>query len=85
LEAMANRNIIIAHDNVFNREVTENTQLYFLTQEQCAESINCIEMMPPDETLKYKEQSYRLIIVKYNWEAILSKYLALLKEISLKQ
>lgn len=84
LEAMANRNVIIAHDNLFNREVTDNTQFYFLTSEQCAQTINRVEMLTPGELISYRELSTKQIIEKYNWGNILSKYLDLLKEISSK-
>ncbi len=85
LEAMASRNMVIAHDNIFNREVTDDTQLYFQTSEQCAKRINEVEHMSSDEISLYREQAYRIITLRYNWEAILSKYLALLREISSKR
>jgi glycosyltransferase involved in cell wall biosynthesis len=82
LEAMGSRNIIIAHDNEFNREVTEGNQLYFSTSEQCKKKINEIELMKSDEIERYKESSNRMIVTKYNWDNILRKYLDLFNEIS---
>lgn len=82
LEAMANRNIIIAHDNVFNREVTDNSQFYFSTPQECAQRISEVEKLDDSDAEKYREQGYRIIVERYNWNAILSKYLNLLKEIS---
>ncbi len=82
LEAMANHNLILAHDNVFNREVTSEKQLYFKTVEQCTEKINQIELMTSDEINIFKESGYELIINKYNWERILKKYLDFFREIN---
>jgi glycosyltransferase involved in cell wall biosynthesis len=84
LEAMANHNIIIAHDNVFNREVTSGQQLYFKNVDQCIRRINEIEMVTIDEKNRLKEESYRMIINKYNWGLILDKYLELFREINIK-
>ena len=82
LEAMANHNIILAHDNIFNREVTSEKQLYFRDTEQCTERINEIEVMADDEINKYKKMSYDLIINKYNWERILKEYIDFFREIN---
>ena len=81
LEAMANHNLILAHDNIFNREVTADKQLYFKNTEQCTERINEIELMTADEINIYKELGYDMIIHKYNWEKILKKYLDFFRDI----
>jgi rhamnosyltransferase len=82
LEAMGSHNIILAHDNEFNREVTLGNQLYFSTSEQCRNRINEIEIMTTKERERFKELSYSMIAAKYNWDNILKKYIDLLKEIS---
>ena len=82
LEAMGSHNIILAHDNEFNREVTLGNQLYFSTSEQCRIRINEIELMAAKECERFKELSYSMVAAKYNWDNILKKYLDLLKEIS---
>ncbi len=84
LEAMASRNLIIAHDNIFNREVTSDRQLYFATPDQLAERIFDIELMVDDEINRLRENSYSLIADRYNWSIILKKYFDLLKEASEK-
>jgi glycosyltransferase involved in cell wall biosynthesis len=82
LEAMGSRNIILAHDNVFNREVTSGDQFYFSSSEQCRKGINEIELLTEEEAERYKVLSYSRISNKYNWNNILKKYLDLFKEIS---
>jgi glycosyltransferase involved in cell wall biosynthesis len=81
LEAMANRNIILAHNNVFNREVTYDNQLYFSTSGECRKKINEIELMTQEEIERYKELSCSRITGKYNWDTILKKYLEFFREI----
>ncbi|MCU0455721.1 MAG: DUF1972 domain-containing protein [Bacteroidales bacterium] len=83
LESMASRNIIIAHDNVFNREVTDDGQFYFSTPEECARRINEVEMLGDSDAERYREKGYRMIVDRYNWNAILTKYLNLLGEVRL--
>ncbi len=83
LEAMGSRNIILTHDNKFNREVTANSQFYFSNANQVKEGINCIEQLGKDEIEKYKESSLKMIIGKYNWDNILKKYMDFFREINL--
>jgi len=84
LEAMGSRNIILAHDNEFNREVTQGNQLYFSNSVQCRKMINEIELMTSEEADSYKEASYRRVTDKYSWDNILKKYLDLFNEISVR-
>jgi glycosyltransferase involved in cell wall biosynthesis len=82
LEAMGSHNIILAHDNEFNREVTAGNQLYFGSSEEFSEIIKKVELMTDEEKEKYKELSYNRISVKYNWDNILKKYLDFLRSVS---
>ncbi|MDR3056952.1 MAG: DUF1972 domain-containing protein [Prevotella sp.] len=75
LEAMGSGNIILAHDNVFNREVTDNTMFYFISDETCAEKINMIENLPENDIKEKKELSIRKVTEYYNWERIADEYL----------
>ena len=81
LEAMGSHNLILAHDNKFNREVTGNSQLYFSSAEQCRKNINEIELMSSGEIQKLKDDGHRLISEKYNWDNVLRKYLDLISAI----
>jgi glycosyltransferase involved in cell wall biosynthesis len=82
LEAMGSRNIIIAHDNEFNREVTAGTQFYFASSAECSKRIKEVELLTDEEKEKYKELSYSRISAKYNWDNILMKYLDFLRTVS---
>lgn len=83
LEAMGSRNIILAHDNQFNREVTKDLQFYFKTAEDLSGRIENIELLDQEEAEKYKEISINRIRNKYNWDNILQKYLNLFDEVKI--
>lgn len=85
LEAMGSGNIILAHDNVFNREVTSASQFYFTDPEQFAERIKTIESLGTDDVNKYKALNISIIQNKYNWNNILTKYLVLLGELKISR
>ena len=85
LEAMGSGNIIRAHDNVFNREVTAGLQFYFTDPLQFAEGIKTIESLEANEASKYKDLNISIIQNKYNWNNILSKYLVLFGELKISR
>ena len=74
LKHLDSGNIVIAHDNVFNREVTDNEMLYFKTPEECAEAILKVETMAEEKRLKYKKTSIERINQFYNWDRISQEY-----------
>jgi glycosyltransferase involved in cell wall biosynthesis len=82
LEAMGNKNLIICHDNQFNREVTADAQSYFSNSEQCAEIIRKTDVMNEHEIEVFRQSSINRIISYYNWDNILNKYLQLFYSIS---
>ena len=77
LEAMASGNAIICHDNRFNREVTDNKQLYFSDSYECSNLIKRIENMEDAEYQNRRKDSVSMITSYYNWENILEKYINL--------
>jgi rhamnosyltransferase len=74
LEALGSGNIIIAHDNVFNREVTDNKMKYFSTSEECSEAIIEVEHLSDDDISRYKKLAVKRIKDFYNWERIAQDY-----------
>jgi rhamnosyltransferase len=78
LEAMSARNIIIAHDNPFNREVCSESALYFSNAEDLSNALKSVEQ----NELGFagmREQVGRRAIDYYGWNRIVSEYDALLK------
>ena len=55
IEAMVMKNLLLAHDNQFNREVCEDTALYFINPDDLKDRINQIENNPENYLeLKFK-------------------------------
>lgn len=74
LEALGSANIIIAHNNVFNREVTANQMKYFITPEECSDAIIEVEHLSDDDISVYKKLAVKRIKDFYNWERIAQDY-----------
>jgi len=73
LEAMSMKNLIIAHDNEFNREVGGQTILYFKDDSDLAGKIEEIENKP-DSFAPLKEATYSRVLSNYSWEDIVQEY-----------
>jgi glycosyltransferase involved in cell wall biosynthesis len=84
LEALGSGNMIIAHGNVFNREVTNNEMLYFLTPEECSMAINTVETMTDVKIIENKKNALNRITDYYNWDRIAKEYYRILTNIYLK-
>jgi rhamnosyltransferase len=73
LEAMIHRNIVIAHDNVFNRGVCGDLALYFKDGDDLQEKMRMIESDP----LKYaecKHQAREKVRAEYSWDKVADQY-----------
>lgn len=73
LEAMIMKNIIIAHNNEFNREVAGDSVLYFNNSSNLKDMIELIEK---NETyyLKLKIEAYSKAKDNYSWDKIINLY-----------
>lgn len=81
LEAMANSNIIIAHDNPFNREVTYNKQLYFSNSNQLTVILDTFNQLDSQNINSFKNESVKRIREYYTWENIANKYISVFNEV----
>jgi glycosyltransferase involved in cell wall biosynthesis len=74
LEAMACGNLVIAHDNPFNREVARGAAFYFGNSSELAICLNRVMAMA--ETEKFALQSLARQVVRdhYTWDAITDSY-----------
>lgn len=79
LEAMACSNLVIAHDNAFNREVLEDAGLYFRTRSDISNAINEIDNGAVDRPLLRQKATDR-IRLHYHWNQIADAYAGLLTE-----
>jgi len=81
LEALGCGNIVLAHDNIFNREVTSDRMFYFTNENDVSDMLKRIESLTSDEALKLKDFSKNRILDYYNWERITNEYASFLHEI----
>ena len=77
LEAMGCGNLIIAHDNGFNREVLGNTGVFFKDENTIPDVVRKIEELEPGHQ-QLKTGALARIVEKYSWEQIASQYVELL-------
>lgn len=73
LEAMVMENIIIAHDNEFNRDVAKDAALYFKDDQDLRDKIELVESRS-SEFSYLKKNSYENARSNFNWETIVNKY-----------
>jgi rhamnosyltransferase len=73
LEAMIMKNIIVAHDNQFNREVAGDTVVYFENNNDLKHKIEKVESNLEDY-IKLEENTYNRVKTVYSWDGIVNKY-----------
>jgi glycosyltransferase involved in cell wall biosynthesis len=81
LEAMACSNLVIAHDNPFNREVLGDCGLYWSTREEVASIVDAVDGLSVDADWR-KKSAMEIICTRYTWDKITNAYLAALHNAS---
>lgn len=73
LEAMACSNLVLAHDNVFNREVLGDSGMFFQTEKDLAVAIDAVDegRIAVD---RLRQAAYRRVCNCYRWEQIAEAY-----------
>ena len=79
LEAMACGNFVIAHDNVFNREVTENQGWYFTNSVEVQQLLEKLES--EGRPLQVSTVFRDIMKNKYNWDVIADSYARLFQSV----
>ena len=77
LEAMISKNLIVAHDNEFNREVCGNSGLFFRDSSDLKNKLELIEANF-SKYLKLKNDAYNKVKYEYSWHDIANHYNLLL-------
>jgi glycosyltransferase involved in cell wall biosynthesis len=75
LEAMSVGNVIVAHDNVFNREVTAGNGLFFRDADGVAHCIELIEALPAERRAEWVRLGLQRAGSVYSWERVTEQYL----------
>lgn len=79
LEATISRNIIIAHDNEFNREVCGKFAFYFKNIPELTKNFELV-YKNPEKYHNLKEDVYRRVLNNYSWPKITKDYILLLNQ-----
>lgn len=79
LEALGCGNLIIAHDNVFNREVTDGIGFYFKTPADIPVLIERVETLSESERDELACKARGRIREKYDWDVIADHYIELIE------
>jgi len=74
LEAMGSGNLIIAHDNIFNKEVIGEHGFYFRDSQDMFNCLNQIEQLSKEEREKISNHLKSMILSYYNWDLIADRY-----------
>jgi glycosyltransferase involved in cell wall biosynthesis len=78
LEAMACSNLVIAHDNPFNREVLGDSGLHWSTCEELTSIINAVDEFRVDIETR-RQRAAEIIRSRYQWDHIADIYLESLR------
>ena len=81
LEAAISRNIIIAHDNQFNREVCGTSAVYFKNEIELSRKMKSV-YKHQQSYLKLKDDVYYRVKTNYLWDRITEGYLSLFQIIN---
>lgn len=81
LEAMITGAVCVCHDNMFNREVTANSQLYFTSVPELARQLEALEHFSDEKISGYKHSTIQRVKSYYTWERICTVYRNLFEKI----
>ncbi|WP_321423224.1 DUF1972 domain-containing protein [uncultured Methanobacterium sp.] len=73
LEIMISKTIVVAHDNVFNKEVCQDSALYFKDVDDLKSKIETLETNSSDYSY-LKEKAYCRVRENYDWDKIVDEY-----------
>jgi glycosyltransferase involved in cell wall biosynthesis len=80
LEAMIAQNLILAHDNPYNREVCDRFALFFSDAASLRTSIRSVEDQP-EAYAPLRNGAFNRAKSEYSWDRVLSEYEALLDDV----
>lgn len=74
LEAMGCGNVVLAHDNPFNREVLGDVGFYFSSPAELAVELNRFIQMPEPERKVRSLRAREIVDARYTWDLIADEY-----------
>lgn len=79
LEALGCGNLVIAHDNTFNREVAGDVGFYFTSSHDISTLLKAVDSLSEIEKTRLADKARAIIQKKYDWNTIAESYLKLLE------
>jgi glycosyltransferase involved in cell wall biosynthesis len=81
LEALGCGNIVVAHDNVYNREVLGKLGRYFASTNDIPKFLPKVESLSEAERRQESEAARERVRSRYSWDKVVDEYVALLETI----
>ena len=85
LEALGCGNLIVAHDNPFNREVCGSLGFYFRDPSDIPKIIDKLENLPEDDVTNLRMAARGRVLEKYDWDKVAHDYMDLLSQVMVKK
>lgn len=79
LEALACGNVVIAHDNPFNREVARDAAVYFQSAAQLTRCLDSVRAWAPEVRQAAMDRARAIVARHYTWAHITDAYEALMR------
>jgi len=80
LEAMAAGNLVLAHDNIFNREVLGRNGYYFEDAQHLAKLVQHLMSLDDDIVREKMNEVRDRVRMRYSWDSVRDAYLKLISE-----
>lgn len=80
LEAMACGNLVIAHDNPFNREVLDGQGFYFADTSALSRVLIQLTTLDEASRQRHRQAVWHRVQTTYSWSQVVAAYLALLAQ-----
>jgi len=85
LEALGCGNLIVTHDNPFNREVCDSLGFYFREPSDISRIIGKLETLPADDVTNLRMAARVRILEKYDWDEVAHSYMDLLSQVMVEK
>jgi len=85
LEALGCGNLVVAHDNPFNREVCGSLGFYFRDPSDIPQIIGKIETLPADDVTCLRMAARGRVHERYDWDKVANNYMDLLSQVMLEK
>ena len=66
--------MVVAHDNIFNREVARDAAQYFASSDQLAQALAHVHDLDPETRLTLATRARAIVERHYAWEHITTQY-----------